>query len=282
MSAFGALLVFQLPKCGSKTLHEALKRAAGSVPVHHAHALSAQAAERYDALQREFPGTDKYAAKGERLRRLAASIAAIDARIAVVTTVREPVARAVSAFFHTLPRRHPELIDPGAHPGDVSSRLQAALLERLDFWLAQSTRWFDEELRPLTGLDVCARDFPWDQGHARHASPRAELLLLRLEDLDRVAPAALGRLLGLAGIDWRPVHRGVDGVAGALYARFLQDVRLPARVVRAAYAAPWVRRFYAPDELRRFEARWTDHADAPTVGLNASGPATGAADPLGP
>jgi hypothetical protein len=167
----------------------------------------------------------------------------------VITTVREPVAQAVSAFFHG-GRRSGALQDHS----DV-----AALTERMlaEDWLRMPMRWFEREFLPTLGVDVFASPFDPSAGFSTIETPALRVLLARQEDLDR-APEALRDFLRLsASVPIARRNEAENLEYATAYRSFLREVSLPDAVLERAYATPYSRHFYAPDELAAFRARWS-------------------------
>ncbi len=167
----------------------------------------------------------------------------------VITTVREPVAQAVSAFFHGGGRS-------GAlqHGADVASLTERMLAED---WLRMPMRWFEREFLPTLGIDVFAQPFDPAAGFSLIETPAARVLLARQENLEG-APDALRGFLGLPA----PVPIARRNEAGAkdyasAYRSFLREVRLPDAVLERAYATAYSRHFYSADELAAFRPRWS-------------------------
>jgi len=172
----------------------------------------------------------------------------------VITTVREPIAQAVSAFFHGGGRRG---VLSGATTTD--NLAETLLAER---WVQAPLRWFDREFAPALGIDVFEQPFEPDAGHAVITTPSARVLLLRQENL-ALAPSVLARFLGRPGPV--PVPARNEAAAkeyAAQYRRFLASVRLPGPVLDQAYSSRYARHFYADSELEEFRQRWTDGSGA--------------------
>jgi hypothetical protein len=166
----------------------------------------------------------------------------------VITTVREPIAQAVSAFFHGgIPR--------GAI--DAASTVES-LTQRLvdEEWVRAPVRWFDREFLPALGIDVFDHPFDPQLGHAVIETPTARVLLLRQENLAD-APAALASFLGRAEPVPVPVrNEGTTKAYADAYRQFLGAARFPQSVLDQAYGSRYARHFYADTELTRLRRRW--------------------------
>ena len=248
------IVVFSMGKTGSTAIARAVQDATGH-RVFQIFRLEkdrlAQAEQRYLAGRKHAPASGPVAFPGalhlwesEHLLRNPPSVAA---PWTVITTVREPIAQAVSAFFHGSTRR-------GLAAGASAEELTAELLA--DHWERAPLRWFDREFAPALGIDVFAHPFDPVAGHGVIETPTARVLLLRQENLD-AAPAALAGFLGVGA----PVPVGARNQASAKeygdrYRDFLRDVRVPDPVLDEVYGSRYARHFYADSELVRFRRRW--------------------------
>ena len=206
------VLVFQMGKVGSTAVTRSLRRAfaersvaeRGSPPrrVYHVHQIAGPAAP-------EPPPEDLLRTPHEhRLLRAWRDAYLLDwiereraRRWQVVTIVRDPMARNLSAFFQGCEvaaleggrwqfrseRYGVELVVAESEPGP----LLEAFVER--FPHERPLDFFDTQLAALFGIDVFAQPFPREAGWAVCRSERCETLLLRLEDLREAGPSALGR-----------------------------------------------------------------------------------------
>lgn len=173
----------------------------------------------------------------------------------VCTTVREPVAQAVSAYFHGSEHAH------RARSTDVDpSEVARAIVDQ--GWLRRSVRWFEREFIPALGIDAFATPFPHDRGWDVLTSRAARVLLLRQENLD-AAPSALQALLGSDGVvPVEPHNVGSAKAYGSAYDAFLRRGRFEPDTLDWAYGSRYARHFYTEAELSSFRDRWGSKIDA--------------------
>lgn len=166
----------------------------------------------------------------------------------VITTVREPVAQAVSAYFHAA--RQAGVADAPT-VGDLTDRFAS------ENWIREPLRWFEREFSSVVGIDALAQPFDTSLGHALIETPSVRLLLLRQESFT-LAPTVLASFLGLATPVMVPRRNvGAIGQVGHTYRRFLAEARLPRHLLDEAYDSRYARHFYAEPEIAQFRRRWS-------------------------
>jgi len=167
----------------------------------------------------------------------------------VITTVREPVAQAVSAYFHAA-RQSGALAD--APSVEVLTDRFAS-----EHWVREPPRWLERELCPAVGIDALAEPFDPSVGHGVVETPAVRLLVLRQESL-ACAPTVLASFLGLADPVVVPRrNEGATGQFAQIYRGFLAAARLPERLLDEAYNSGYARHFYTKDEIAQFRRRWS-------------------------
>ncbi len=249
------LVVFSMGKTGSTAIARAVHEATGA-PVFQVFRLEperlAQAEQRYRAShpRAPFAGAHHLWESEYLLRKPPGE----RAPWTVITTVREPIAQAVSAFFHGAGGRARLAGASTGSPPPVEELVTTLVDEQ---WTRPPVRWFDREFEPAVGIGVY--DWPFDPpaGYGVIETPAVRVLLLRQENL-AVAPVALARFLHRREPVAVPVHNvGGDKAYGGRYREFLAGARLPERLLDAAYGSRYARHFYADSELEDFRRRWS-------------------------
>jgi hypothetical protein len=251
------LLVHQMGKVGSRTLTELLESLDLGRPVYHVHFLSdnGRSMLRRSAKARQSKGVvgpDSALILCEAVARRIAR-GSVRKRWEIVTAIREPIARTVSAFFQNAARWIPDFesrLDDSSLPGELTAAFFArpALHE-------QVLSWLDEEVKGVFGVDVYERPFPWSVGSDVFEGATARLLLIRLEDVDK-APEAIAQFLERPVGELRSVNRAEDKSYAQAYQQFLEQLELPAEFLERMYTSRFATHFYSPQENGAFRQRW--------------------------
>lgn len=117
-------------------------------------------------------------------------------KIFVITIVREPISREVSAFFqnsemykNTLENSKLE-IDTNKAKELLQIKLGTKMMEGLE-------QWFDQEINQNFEIDIFSEPFNEKEKHIIFKKEKVSLLLMRMEDLNIVFPSAIKEFLNL-------------------------------------------------------------------------------------
>lgn len=251
------VLVLQMGKVASQAVVRSLEGA--HVPACQVHFVSerrlaeAEAAYR-GTWDRRQAGKALHVWQGQWVRRRLRRRP--DLRWRIITLVRDPVARNVSSFFQVAEHRHGQdlsLVESRADdPVAEVRRLFLEVYQDHDLPLG----WLDEELTDTFGVDPYATVFPRADGFVLHRGRRADVLLIRYEDLERVFSRAVEALLGLPGVSLARANVSREKDYGAVYATVDQQLTLPRDYLDRMYGSRYAQHFYGQQERVRMRARW--------------------------
>jgi hypothetical protein len=171
----------------------------------------------------------------------------------VISPIRDPLSRNVSAFFENFTR------DTGLAWADAPDD-PAALLE---LFLAHArhangTAWFERRMQPAFGLDVYATPFDRARRAQEYRAGAARVLVYRT-DLGRDEQLALlARFTGRRFAGWVRQNEAADKAYAERYERFVAEARLPASYADEILDSRFARHFWTDDERAAQRARWTE------------------------
>lgn len=259
------LFLHQMGKVGSSTVYRSLQKI-DLQPRHYivrSHFLSEKGIQFFEALEEKGYGGWSHYPKpvrgmlardyvlGESVRKGAFRKRGCK----IVTLVRDPVAVNVAGFFQNNDWWPRELKQRCLDGGEKCvEALRGQFLKEYPHQVPLT--WFDEEMKDVFDIDVFATPFPHQQGYAIYKNEWAELLVLRLEDLDAVAAEAFAAFLGIP--DFRLIR---DNAADAkwyasIYDRFKKTAVLPQSYFQEMYESTYVRHFYTGAEIEIFKSKW--------------------------
>lgn len=249
------ILVFQMGKVGSTSVYASLKRLELDVPLYHLHFLNNL--DDMEETVRRFP------ARAARSLELIATARKIRQEMArqprkkwnIITLVREPIPRLVSVFFESIDDYIPNMKECyAAGELGLDAMISYFVNEFRESWVLN---WFDTQVRDLFGLDVFETPFDKGRGYQIYEQSNIRLLLMRLHDLNRVAPQAMHEFLGISNFQLVTRNVGEAKATGSLYRDFVNGLRLPPTMVHEWHSTRYAKHFYTPEELAASVARWT-------------------------
>jgi hypothetical protein len=249
------ILIYQMGKVGSLTLLASLRKLQLPVPVMHCHVLNNLEAieEHFRGARENHAGPVKAIANGRKvLEELAGNP---KKKWDVITLVRDPIARNISHFFHIITEIIPDIEERRQNGTIRLEELVRVFLETEEASMVPRI-WFDEQMKPVFGVDVFETPFPHDQGYQIIKKGRFRLLIIRLEDLNACVGLAIRHYLRVKEMAIINVNVAENKGYADLYREFLRTVRLPDEYVNAVYGTQYARHFYTPVELQAFRERW--------------------------
>lgn len=251
------LLVHQMGRVGSMTVVNSLKAAYPEVPLYHTHFLNPERVrQRYltERRRRRF-GLMPLHLKVSRALARELKKGSNNRRWKVVTIVRDPVARNVSTFFHSIALYVPNFHQRDQENGICSETMVETFVAALDHDLP--LKWFDLDVKSVFGIDVYRYPFPTKKGYSIISQDDVSLLIIRLEDLQECYRDAFAEFLNLDNIQLIRTHITENEDKRGIYKRFVENLSLPEWYLTGMYASKYATHFYDSDEIDGFRRRWS-------------------------
>lgn len=227
------ILVYQMGKVGSVSVQVALRQK--GLRSIHAHYLWLDDKGEYNTSKPE----------------LVHEILTKNRRWKIVSLVREPISRNISAFFQRIEVYYKQWRNYEYQPDMVGSFLN----KYEHFW---PLIWFDIEMLPLFQIDVYSEPFDHSKGYHIYNGEYADLLVLRLEDFDRIIEKAFKEFVGIKGVKPALSNNTEDRIRIAqTYRDFRQFAKFPRQFIDWMYNSRYSRHFYSEEERKEFRQRWS-------------------------
>lgn len=256
-----AIIIYQMGKVGSTTIHHSLEEANLPLPIYKVHFLSDEGikhGEEFHQKTLKKPWeTTPHIQTSQFLREKIRGHEPIQWK--VISLVREPISREISEFFQYLHSLYPDLLDEN---GDLDrDRALKVLQTKFMFYKPEKNytcRWFDMEMKGTFGLDVYEYPFNTEEGYTIIHHGNVDLLILRLEDLDHSFSKSVAEFLGLqTSIEMVKSNIRAEQKRGSLYQQVQQDFTLRESICRKVYASKYATHFYSEAEIERFIQKWS-------------------------
>jgi hypothetical protein len=254
------ILVFQMGRVGSNSVEHSLRNAYQSlsldIPVFHAHYMSNY--EKVEArAKQDLPDPTLFLKDLQLTKELRKQVLEISGapKLKVISLVRDIIARNISTFFYALPEFIPDWEQRLRNNSLTAEYLHEVFLSKKSYELT-ALNWFDEQMQPTFDIDVYETFFPKKSGYKIYSSPKADLLVMRLESLKVCVNQAIREFLGLTNFELSKVNTGDERKTGELQ-RLFKTKPLPREYVDRMYRSKFSRHFYTDAELETFTRCWT-------------------------
>ncbi|MCC5843406.1 MAG: hypothetical protein JJU05_04065 [Verrucomicrobia bacterium] len=232
LRAHDPVLVYQMGKVGSRSIHEPLQACYPGVVV-HAHRFAA------DYPQGEVQELYRYWHSASPPKRLH-----------LISLVRNPVDRNVSAFFQNFK----------TYTGYTPEQSPLSLQELLNCFLETFPHhipavWFENQFRAQFNIDVFSKPFP-EENFQVFPSERTPALLLKLETPDDLKTKAVRDFLHLADFHVIRANDSEGKDYSEIYKSFKASVRLPERYVKDMISSDYFRHFYSDADAEKTMRKW--------------------------
>lgn len=251
------ILVYQMGKVGSSSVHSSLLELQKSSPTFHIHTLNnSHLKELTKVLIRPFSQpTPRNLLLSHCLIEYIKERGVQNNRWKIVTMTRDPIATTISALFQIGRIFFPNYLVRSAR-GEISiDEVSKIFLNTYPFhdW---PLNWFDDEIKHVFGVDVYEYPFPHNDGYIIRKTDHVDLLVLRLESLHECGSQALSEFLGTSHVVLRKENDSKNKPYSALYKRFKKEVDIPRKYIRRVYSHKYTKHFYTCSEIEGFRRRW--------------------------
>lgn len=169
-------------------------------------------------------------------------------KLKVVSMVREPISRNVSAFFQFIDDYVPEY-----EKSSVEGLVDVFFRE---YPHHMPLTWFDEEMSPVFGIDVFEKKFSKDKGYQILGNDKVDLLLIKMEKLNECANEAFGEFLGINNFQIVSSNTGDRKRYKSIYNKFKMSINFPQTYIDKMYDSNYVQHFYKKEEITSFRRKW--------------------------
>jgi hypothetical protein len=268
------LLIYTMGKVGSSSVFHSLKQLDLDRPLYHLHSLAADSLAKLEAeLKPAFPDPQAMVSLHHvwRCQYVLDKLARRPGhKMQAISLIRDPLARNLSNFFQHIGVEALPSASGGQRWRLFSSFYDFEIVageqdldELIDVYFAKEWHdfpelWIERELGGVLGIDVYATPFDREKGYATYHSPQADLLLIRLKDLNRCASQAISQFLGLDTFTLINANVAESKAYVDVYRAFKAQITFPAPFLERVYHSGFVRHFYSEDERHEFSLKWTE------------------------
>jgi hypothetical protein len=264
------LIIFQMGKVGSKSVKRSLEALNLDMAIYHSHLLTKTRIRETEKQRKKFFRTkrESYLKRPWMNQFLRKQIdrGLNGKKWKIVTLTRDPIARNVSTFFENLEIRSCNdqngfVIESDYYDIDALTVTSDDVQVLTDLFFDRvkhdsPLEFFDRELKGVFGVDVYGNEFPKSEGYKIYNDKRADVLLIRLEDLDRCGPIAFKEFLGIENFTLSNENVGSKKIYGPLYSRLKKEIKFPESYLDKFYNSKFMKHFYTDQERSAFRGKW--------------------------
>lgn len=254
-------LIFQMGKVGSSSLEFSLKNKANKL-IYKIHFLSNEGiAMCEDSHQRRIKNgiyEVDYALLQMKFlhQKIAESRTGKSKRKwKVICIVREPIIRTISAYFQNAYRWIPDFETLAQKPEDVLDMLIKDFQSK-DVLHKQVQDWFDQEVKPVFGIDVLNEGFNRKTGYSIYERNWCKFLVLKLEKMNDNIDT-IRNFTGAYDLELANFNESDNKYYADVYKNFKNQIALPENFVNEMYNSRYSSTFYSNEEIKRFVEKWT-------------------------
>lgn len=245
------VLVYTMGKVGSSSIAQSLSQQFLSQKTHPVFQIHRMNPEHIQAVRSEYLRHHHKPPKDDIGLALYHGVIKQCRPAKIITLVRDPIHRNISAFFQNF----------GRFTGvnyQQSSLSTEALIEGFlaNYNHTIPLTWFDQEIKAVLGFDVYQYPFSQAQGCLQHTHKNFEILILKSEIEDRVKEQAIQNFLGLKAFQLQRYNVAQTKAYSQTYQAFLQTIQLPDSYLEAMYQAPYTQHFYSAAEITKMRQKW--------------------------
>jgi len=226
------ILVYQMGKVASVSIQVALRKK--GLRTTHAHWMNNE--------EGEFPTSKKSLIKeiqeGTR------------GRWKVITPIREPMSRNISAFFQKI-----EDYWPAYRTYEFDPKMIEAFIEKYNHRWPHI--WFHTELISVFEIDIFKQFFFPEEGYGIYKADYGDILIIRVEDLDKLSEKVFEEFLGVSGVEMVKTNTAMRNRLAQMYLDFQEHAKFSEEFLNEVYGDIYARHFWSEEEINQFIKRWS-------------------------
>jgi hypothetical protein len=246
-----------MPKTGSISVFNTLRSLKGAEMLFHAHFLSDGDFKQFqENIQKNINDRDSTKALDKIISIRSFMKTSKNKQWKIVTLVRDPIQRDLSHFFYSLPKEFPNLNYKADLNTSLFRWLKNLFYHKQDSYYELISTWFDHQIKKVFGIDVYDYSFPTENGYTIIKGERAEVLIIRLEDLNRCCKEAFREFFKIDDCVLINDNLAKEKIYASLYDKFQKRINFPEKFIEKMYSVKYIKHFYSEREINRFKKKW--------------------------
>lgn len=237
------VIVLTMGRVGSSSVARALE-AALDAPIPHLHSVDPFKVSK-QVVRAGSPGKAPRSVR-QALKFLRQSVTST-ARLRVVSLVREPIDRNISAAFTSLRKSRNRQLREAVDDSDALIQLWKEFDDRRPF------QWFQDEIEGVLGVRVFDGE-PIQHGFGRWSTPDVDLLVLRSDLPREMQEAELASFVGQESM--RIETKNTENRSLPEYKAFKRNLRFDCDYVSRCWQSDYMQQFFPDISLESYLEKW--------------------------
>ena len=246
------ILILTMGKVGSSSIYRSLKEQL-NVQVFHLHTFTTERIEetKISHLKSHRRSIPVHIIVSEELHKI---ISSRMTNLKIITLIREPVSRVVSAFFQNTDSYGESIEGKNLEvdPRNAMDRLEKIFAERS---LDKEKIWFNREIHSNFRIDVFAEPFDVKKGYQIYEKNGNRLLLLSMEDLNKVFSQASKDFLQINSLKLKNSNISQNKIYSRTYNKVKNEFKLKPSQFEAISQTEFYKKFYY-DYINITKIKW--------------------------
>lgn len=239
-----AILVYQPGKVGSFSLYQSLKNV--KIPCAHIHRIVDSDGEN-----------TAYYARYPELYELWRDAMYENGRMKIITMVRDPIGRSISAMFHGI---YQDCICDIQTGMSLYDNTVSCIVRDADYGnTGKMFEWFHEELEKATGIDIYQYNFDKEAGYGIVREENIEILILVMEKMNQNVNVIRDFVGGDKMQNFSLLRQNVGSEKNYryLYENIMESLKIPTHVLNGYYRDnEELKHFYTDEDMELFYNRY--------------------------
>lgn len=234
-------IVLTIGKVGSTSVYESLRKQRHNV-VFHLHCFTEQSIimsnERH--LNSERKSLPLHLIIADELYK---KLGNKGIRLKIITLIREPISRYISAFFQNT-EMYKSIVEKGGSKIDEEVVKNILLREIQQGGLLKEKKWFDTQIKEGLGIDVFEQKFDVEKAYKTYSTDTTDLLLIRMEDLNKKFKKATAEFFDNEGYELIKSNIAESKFYYKAYKNVKQSLVIPDKNLEEVFISKFFEKFY--------------------------------------
>lgn len=256
------VIIYQMGKVASSSIYDALKNRSDCCAF-HTHTLS-----RSNIEARKLRTNDSFFSPDKRYRvsdALSKQVIQAPHPSKIITLIREPFERNISAFFENAKSVHQQK----QTDDQFINQLIQEYLNTTNHLLPEE--WYQNEFFNALGINIFEHSFDPAYGWATIQQGPHDVLILRTTLSDEEKSKRVGDFLNIEDITMPRSNQTGDKALKNTYQRFKSSIVFPDSIGHSILQSRFTQHFFTPTEIDTMQQRWlkSDKKNAPNSSKNS-------------